>query len=43
MDFLADLASLRSKIMNKKKWPNRYVKWFPRGGRRGGGGFFAKS
>ena len=32
LDFLADLASLGSKLMRKeKKWPSPYVKWFPRG------------
>ena len=37
MDFLADLASLGSELMKKKKKrPNPYVKWFPRGGSRGG-------
>ena len=41
MDFLADLASLGSKLMKKeKKRPNPYVKWFPRGGSRGGGKYY---
>ena len=36
--FLADLASLGSKLMKKKKKPSPYVKWFPRGRSRGGWG-----
>ena len=37
MDFLADLAFLGSKLIIKiKKWPTLYVKWYPRGGSRGG-------
>ena len=39
MDFLADLASLGSKLMKKnKKRSSPYVKWFLRGRSRGGVG-----
>ena len=39
MDFLADLASLGSKLMKKKKKRSSpYVKWFLRGRSRGGSG-----
>ena len=37
MDFLADLASLGSKLMKKKR-SSPYVKWFLRGRSRGGSG-----
>ena len=38
-DFLADLASLGSKLMKKKKKrPSPYVKWFPGADPGGGGG-----